>query len=258
MTASSTEILLRTSRQLICILAILSTSHAAWPASPDYRLWDEVLVTYVRNGFVDYDRLQHDPRFGQFTQQLGTLDAGDLSNSNDLKALLINAYNAFAILGILEGESTKSKRSRKHFFSRYKFPLLGKPTTLEDIEHKQLRKMGDPRIHFAIVCASLSCPRLNSRAFLPTKLDDQLDEAAGQFINDPTRNRFSIKRQEAFLSRIFDWFAEDFSGESGSVQLFMAGYIEDPTIADLLAKQEFRLNYDTYHWGLNGYFLETP
>ncbi len=240
------------------MLAILSFSAAVWPAAPNYQLWDEILVTHVRHGFVDYDSLGQDPRFRQFISQLAMLSRAGLSNSNDRKAMLINAYNAFAIQGILEGESTTSKRSRKHFFSRYKFTLLGKSTTLEDIEHEQLRKMGDPRIHFAIVCASLSCPRLSSRAYWPDNLDEQLDEAARQFINDPTRNRFSLERREAFLSRIFDWFAEDFASNTGSVQEYLADYTLEPRIAELLAKQEFTLNYDTYHWGLNGYRRQAP
>jgi hypothetical protein len=118
--------------------------------------------------------------------------------------------------------------------------------------------MGDPRIHFAIVCASLSCPRLASRAFVPERLNQQLDVAAGRFINDATRNRFDSERGEAFVSQIFDWFAEDFTAGAVSVQAYLAGYSRDPQATQLLRDEAFKLRYEIYDWGLNGQFDKPP
>ena len=238
---------------LLCLLAPVSQAVA-----PDYSLWDELLLTHVRNGFVDYNGLRDDSRLQLFLDQLADTDPASVAASNDRKSLLINAYNAYAIRGILDGESTSSQSRRKRFFTRYRFTLMGETTTLQDIEHKQLRPMGDPRIHFAIVCASLSCPRLASRAFVPESVDQQLDAAAGRFINDPTRNRFDSERGEAFVSQIFDWFAEDFTADADSVQAYLADYNQDPQATQLLRDEAFKLRYETYDWGLNGQFDNPP
>ena len=220
--------------------------------APDYSLWDEVLLTHVRRGYVDYARLRGDPRLDSFIAQLASTDAASMTGENDRKALLINAYNAYAIRGVLDGESTSSQSRRKRFFNRYRFELMGEKSTLQAIEHQQLRPMGDPRIHFAIVCASLSCPRLASRAYVPERLDEQLDDAAREFINDPTRNRFELARGQAWISPIFDWFEDDFAATDGSVPRFLSRYVNAPDVAEQLADDRLQLRYDRYDWGLNG------
>ena len=238
---------------LLCLLAPVAQAVA-----PDYSLWDELLLTHVRNGYVDYNGLSDDSRLQLFLDQLASTDPASVAASNERKSLLINAYNAYAIRGILDGQSTSSQSRRTRFFTRYRFTLMGETTTLQDIEHEQLRPMGDPRIHFAIVCASLSCPRLASRAFVPERLDQQLDVAASRFINDPTRNRFDSERGEAFVSQIFDWFAEDFTAGANSVQAYLAGYSRDPQATQLLRDEAFKLRYEIYDWGLNGQFDNPP
>lgn len=217
-----------------------------------------MLLTHVRRGYVDYARLRSDPRLDGFIAQLASTDPASVAGENDRKALLINAYNAYAIRGILDGESTSSQSRRKRFFNRYQFALMGETSTLQDIEHQQLRPMGDPRIHFAIVCASLSCPRLSSRAYVPERLDEQLDEAARNFINDPTRNRFELARGQAWVSPIFDWFEDDFAATDGSVSAFLSRYVDAPDVARQLADEGLLLRYDRYDWGLNGRLGPSP
>ena len=114
-----------------------------------------------------------------------------------------------------------------------------------------LRPLGDPRIHFAIICASKSCPFLRSEAFAAAKLDAQLDAQARQFINDPSRNRFDKASGTAALSEIFKWFEEDFRG-AGSLQKYLAKYADDPEVARMLAADGFRIEWMTYDWSLNG------
>jgi hypothetical protein len=239
---------------LLCCLV----AGRAGAVAPDYSLWDEVLLTHVRRGYVDYSRLRGDPRLGSFLAQLAATDPASVAGEDERKAFLINAYNAYAIRGILDGESTDSRSKRRRFFNRYQFELMGEPSTLQDIEHQQLRPMGDPRIHFAIVCASLSCPRLSSRAYVPERLDTQLDEAARGFINDPTRNRFELDRGQAWVSPIFDWFDEDFAATDGSVPGYLARYVNAPDVARRLADDELQLRYDRYDWGLNGRLGPAP
>ena len=163
----------------------------------------------------------------------------------------INAYNAFAIQGILDGLSPSSFIGRQRYFRLQEWPLAGKRISLYDLEHAVLRPLGDPRMHFAIICASKSCPFLRSEVYTAAKLDAQLDDQARQFVNDPSRNRFDKTTKTAYLSEIFKWFDEDFRG-AGSVQKYIAKYVDDSEIARLLASDGFRVDWITYDWSLNG------
>ncbi|RMF98257.1 MAG: DUF547 domain-containing protein [Gammaproteobacteria bacterium] len=223
-------------------------------ALPDYDLLDDLLINYVDNGFVDYDGLAIDGRLPRLLQQFAETREAELGSDNERKALLINAYNLFALHGVLEGQSPQSFLGRRRFFRGMRLPLLGEARSLDDIEHRELRPMGDPRIHFAIVCASLSCPRLASQAYRPERLDQQLDAAATRFVNDPARNRFDLEQGIAFLSPIFDWFAEDFGGDEASLQAFLARYVRDADVARELRNGRFQIRYEDYDWRLNGIF----
>jgi len=135
---------------------------------------------------------------------------------NERKAFLINAYNAFTVEKILTRwpDIASIWDFGKIFgnpFTDDFFALFGAPMTLDGIEHGALRKPGaydDPRVHFAVNCASIGCPMLREEAYDAARLDAQLDEQAERFLSDRTRNRFRAGRLE--VSKIFDWFKEDF------------------------------------------------
>lgn len=233
------------------LLALVAAPARA--AAPDYALLDQVLVENVRDGYVDYDGIAANPRFARFLGQLGDaeLPAGD---RNAGLALLVNAYNAFAISGILQGYSPATRLGRQRYFKRLRFRLAGADVTLDGLEHGRLRPLGEPRIHFAIVCASLSCPRLASRAYRPETLDAQLDEAARRFVNDVTRNNFDVAQKTAFLSAIFDWFHEDFERAAGSVPKYVERYVEEPATRAALREGRLAVRHLDYDWELNGSF----
>lgn len=240
---------------VVCTAAILflSISEISSASATDLDLYDEILVQNVRNGFVDYDRIAGNARFSKFIEQLAV--AGETPQTDDeWLALYINAYNAFAIQGVLEGHSPRSWWGRRTFFKGEKYILNGEEISLEALEHERIIPMGDPRIHFAIVCASLSCPRLSSSAYRPEMINVQLHEAAKNFINDPTRNRFDLERRIAFLSRIFEWYVDDFEAAGGSTQRYLARFVEDAQVQDTLRRDEFELRYLDYDWNLNGLF----
>jgi hypothetical protein len=238
---------------LLCFLSL--TASAALPNVDDL---NAVLLRNVQNGFVDYDGIRADPAFGRFVTGLATAEAGDLDAPGARLALLINAYNALAIQGILDGYSPASVLGRYTFFKRRQYALLGAKTTLEDLEHGQILPLNEPRIHFAIVCASLSCPRLENQAYAPASLEAQLEAAARAFANDGTRNRYDVSRKLAFLSSIFDWYGADFSGAAGSVQKFLARYVSDPAARELLARDGFEVRFVAYDWDLNGVYRGKP
>jgi hypothetical protein len=238
---------------LLCLLG--SAAVASLPASDDL---DGVLLRNVRNGFVDYDGIRADPAFDRYVTGLGTATSDDLREPNDRLAFLINAYNALAIRGILDGYSPASMFGRYRYFKHRTYQLMGDPTTLEGLERGRILPLGEPRVHFAIVCASMSCPRLASHAYRPAELDDQLESAARAFANDGTRNRYDTQRKLAFVSSIFDWYQADFIAAAGSVQKYLARYVADPAARDLLAKDGFELRYVPYDWDLNGVYRGRP
>lgn len=243
-----------TGRLAMLALACLLTAPVIHAAAPDYDDLDAVLLRNVRDGFVDYDGINADPAFTRFVTDLDGTREADLEDREQRLAFFINAYNALAIRGILDGYSPSSLLGRYRFFRGLQFEVLGGSMTLDELEHEYLAKLGDERVHFAIVCASMSCPRLSNRAYLPATVNAQLDVAARAFVVDGTRNRFDTGRRLAYLSRIFDWYSADFARASGSVQAYLARYAPDPEIARLLAAGEFTVSHLEYDWDLNGIF----
>jgi hypothetical protein len=110
----------------------------------------------------------------------------------------------------------------------------------------------DPRIHFAIVCASRSCPKLRSEAYRAPRVNAQLEEGARAFVNDPARNRFDRASREARLSKIFDWFDADFAARSGSLTAYLGQYVADEGLGRDLATEPYSVEFLTYDWNLNG------
>ncbi len=210
------------------------------------------------SGFVDYDGIRADPAFDRFVTGLANAAPADLAAPDTRLAFLINAYNALAIRGILDGYSPSSRFGRYIYFKRRKYDLLGEKTTLEGLEHGQILPLAEPRVHFAIVCASISCPRLASHAYTPEDLEAQLEAAARSFANDGARNRYDVKRKIAFLSSIFDWYDADFVRAAGSIQKYLARYVSDPAAAELLARDGFELRFLDYDWDLNGVYRGKP
>src|SRR6185369_6176459 len=211
--------------------------------------FDALLRANVKGGVVNYPAFQDNAAFRKYVDDLGK--PAKLDGKADTLAYYINAYNALAIQGILEGLSPSSLLGRARYFKLKEWPLNGQTITLYDLEHKILRPLGEPRIHFAIICASRSCPFLRSEAYSAARIDAQLDDQARQFVNDPFRNRFDKATKTAHLSEIFKWFEEDFQG-AGSVQKYIARYIADPEVARDLAQDGYKLQYIDYDWNLNG------
>lgn len=251
MNAGQTNSRTRRAGWLLAAFAALAAAPARAAAMPDFGLLDEALVQNVRNGYVDYDGIAANPGFALFISQLAEPVTLPEDRAERL-AYYINAYNALAIQGILDGYSPATRFGRYRYFKWREFRLAGKDVTLDQLEHKLIRPMGEARIHFAIVCASLSCPRLSNRAFLPQTLDEQLDRAARGFINDVTRNRFDVAQRTAFVSRIFDWFGADFAAASGSLTAYLARYVADPAVRAALLEGRLEVQYLPYDWELNG------
>ncbi len=229
-------------------------SHAAWT---------RLLGRFVRDGSVDYAGLRAGT--DDLRSYLASLEAVrpaayEAWSRSERLAFWINAYNAYTVRLILEHypvESIKDIGSLfKSPFSKVFIPLRGlrgRDLSLEDIEHGILRKeLREPRIHFAIVCASKGCPALRAEAYRAADLERQLDEAARGFLRDPMKNRIDLASRTLALSPIFKWFREDFEGASGSLPEFVARLVDEPTSRALREGGRFRIEFLDYDWTLNG------
>ena len=161
---------------------------------------------------------------------------------NATLAYWINVYNAFTVKLIIDNYPVKSIKEISNPWGKKFFNLGGKKYSLEQVEHQILRKMNEPRIHFAINCASYSCPNLLNEAYTESKLSKQLADAAKSFINDKTKNTISSSRID--ISEIFNWFGGDFKTK-GSLIDFLNDYSN--TTINSNAKTTFK----DYNWTLN-------
>jgi len=220
-----------------------------------HQLWDQLLKKHVStDGTVNYKGFIKDSvQFSKYLRLLSTHHPNDKYWSiNQQKAYWINAYNAFTIQLAIRYYPIKSIKDIGSTFQvtfvntvwDIKFiNIEGKKYDLNNIEHGILRKkFDDPRIHFAINCASLSCPKLRNEAYNADKLIKQLDEQAVDFINDPAKN--IINENNITISKIFGWFKGDFT-KNGSLIDFLNKYSKTKISA------KARIGYMEYDWRLN-------
>jgi hypothetical protein len=223
------------------------------PGRFSHALFDAVVQAHVHEGEVDYAGISGDGRFQAYIRQLDQVDPEAFSTRDERIAFWINAYNAFAIQGILDGLSPGSLWGRYHYFIARRHRVGGEEINLYDLERSILVKVfHEPRIHFAIVCASRSCPPLRAEAFVADRLEAQLDDQARTFLNDPMRNRFDSRQRVAWLSMIFRWFSEDFINHSGSLIAYVQPYLRDHSLRQDLDPARYRVQFLEYDWSLNG------
>ena len=223
------------------------------PGMPDHSTFDKILRANVRGEKIDYDniRRQHQDQLGGYLEQLAGTDVKALRRREQL-AFYINLYNATVIHGV--AERIKQEYSvADDDFALFKEPLVrlkDGSISLNDLEHKVIRPMfKDPRVHVALVCGARSCPPLIPRAYDARDLDAVLENNMRRFINDPKRNRFDTTGKTLLLSKIFDWYADDFGGTAG-VRKFVLDYAPEGIKAKL-GDGKFKPAHLRYDWSLN-------
>jgi hypothetical protein len=251
-------------------MILLALSVPAFPESESELVsdlhgpFDTILKEYVDEGIVDYAGLKKNE--ADLDRYLKALDLANPSvlDRNGRLAFWINAYNAFTLKLILNHYpgigSIKEISSGKRWKARV-WSVNGEFYSLDDIEHKILRKLDEPRIHFAIVCASYSCPDLRSEAYLPDRLEEQLEDASHRFLADINKGLHFVEEEgviwgtnyNLYLSSIFDWFEEDFEKASVSVVDFVLLYAPDKAKEFIrIHRDELNVRHLDYDWRLNG------
>lgn len=214
----------------------------------DLALFDRMLREYVVDGDVDYAKFKADDAFSGFIEQTGRVNRETLVTRQHKLSFYINAYNALVIRGIIDGYSPARFFGRLQFFLLRKYRIAGERLSLFSIERNRIIPLGDPRSHFAINCASASCPILASESFNAEEIDQQLETAAARFVRSATATSGSTTR----TSRIFKWYKNEFDSASGGVAAFISRYAETPPDRDTTDTPAGEIQYDKYDWSLNG------
>ena len=212
--------------------------------APSHNVWDELLQKYVDNsGNVDYKSFRNGAaKLNAYLDALAKNSPTTAWSKNEKLAYYINLYNAATVKLILDNYPTNSIKDIKKPWGKDIVKVGNDLVSLGYIEHKVLRKMDEPRIHFAINCASYSCPKLINEAFTASAMERQLEAATKGFINDPTRNQFNAN--EAKLSEIFKWYKGDFT-DNGTLLEYINGYLSTPLAVAT------KIKYLPYNWSLN-------
>lgn len=213
--------------------------------------WDTLLKEFVnQEHLVAYARFKREGlgRLEDYTASLARIGRQPLS-PNEKKALLINAYNAFTVQWILRNYPVHSIWDTRAPFTATRFTLGGKRISLNEIE-AQLRQMGDPRIHAALVCAARSCPPLRREAYVANHLDEQLDHNVREWLADRSLNEFFPKQGKAEISPIFKWYRKDFDSYPGGLEGFLRKYAP-PEAEQALVNRKLEIHFRSYNWGLN-------
>jgi hypothetical protein len=217
--------------------------------------WDRLLAGGTRAGLVDYSRLRS--HRGDLDAYLGRVAAAavDRLAPGHLKALLINAYNAGTVKAILDHPGVETIRKIPGVWTVTTHVVGGFEVTLDDIEHRILRPFfKDPRVHFALNCASRSCAPLPPWAYDGDRIEAQLEERTRAFLADPRHLRLEGGR--LLVSRYFDWYGEDFTGAgwlgaAGSIRDYVARHAPPDVARFLESRPDAPLGFLDYDWALN-------
>lgn len=210
----------------------------------NHALFNELLQKHVNpKGNVNYKGVITDKKqLSNYLLLLSKTAPDDSWTKEEKLAYWMNAYNAFTIKLIIDHYPIKSIKDIKSPWD-YRFIKIDKKWyTLNDIEHRILRKMNEPKIHFGINCASYSCPPLLNKAFTSATVSNDLEFLAQQFINDKRRNTISENYIE--VSKIFQWFSKDFKTE-GTLIDYLNNY------SNIQIMNTAKTSYKKYDWRLN-------
>lgn len=210
-----------------------------------HKEFDELLQKHVSiSGAVSYEGFKKDVGIlDSYLTALSKSVPDKTTNHNEKLAYWMNAYNAFTIKLVVNKYPVSSIKDISSKPWDIKFILLGESTySLNDIEHTILRKMGDPRIHVGINCASVSCPELSNRAFTAVNVNSELDKLVKAFLLDRSKNK--INENEVGLSKIFSWFKDDFTTK-GTLVDWINKY------SDVKVKSTAKISFLKYNWNLN-------
>ena len=258
---------MRLRKETINLLAIIFIGSLWYTSSTQafdhtHGLWTQVLQKYVKNGRFDYKGLKSDEStFAKYQKQLTSVTLAELSEwSREQKlAYWINAYNAYTIRSIIDHYPVKSIKKIPGVWKKLKFHAGGEKITLDDIEHKKLRaELKEPRIHFAINCASIGCPVISDEAYRANDLEAQLEKSVNAMLTNTSQFRLDRKKKRIHLSKVLDWFRDDFTaykrvnnyGKNSGIISFLLRYLPESD-QSFIKSNKLTIKWLDYDWSLN-------
>lgn len=259
-------------RLFLALLLLLSSSQALSnplekPFDHSHAAFSKVLATHVQNGRVDYAAIKARP--AELNAYLGTLAAVsatqyDAMTSPQKLALSLNAYNAFVLQQVALAWPIKQVLDIPGLFKTRTFQVMGRSLTLDQLENDHIRpQFNEPRIHFALNCAAVSCPPLQSTAFTAASVETQLESLAKSFARSPLALKVDVAANTVALSQIFDWFGTDFirryaTGgarvpytQAQTAVLEFLATMNDDANTKLFLKGTPKIQYTPYDWTVN-------
>jgi hypothetical protein len=229
----------------------------------DHAAWDEILQRHAEEGGHKFDYVglkKEEDKLNRYLQKIADVDLSSLSK-NELTALFANAYNAYTVKSILEHVSPDgtygigSIRDIANVFDRESHPIGGFTLSLNNMEHNILRPLfRDPRLHFAVNCASASCPPIPVRALRGTSVEEQLEESTRSVLSSPDYVR--VEDGELRVSKILEWYGSDFvtegyRGAEKDLPSFIRKYASDEVRQWIDSQPSPTLEFMSYDWSLN-------
>lgn len=246
-------------RYVLLLLAALAVTAPAAGAEPDYRLWQELLSKhYDPARGMNYKGLKADKAsLDRLRQQMAAVDVASLSRPEQL-AYWINLYNVNVVGVVVDNYPVESIRDistdpivRLNVFKKPYVKVRGGTLSLDDVEHKKIREpFKDPRIHFAINCAAASCPPIRPEPYVGARIDRQLDDQTRKFLKG-VRLEEDGSELVLHVTRIMDWFRDDFEQWGGGSVPFLKQYLSQDKVKRIGAAKEVELEFEDYSWKLN-------
>lgn len=231
-------------KNLTITLVVLITFIQSVAAADFFSSADQFFSKYVKNGKVNYSGIKSNGSdLKDLIDQIATFNL-KAADANTKKAFMINAYNILAIKGIVDKYPVKGPMNINKFFDNKAYTVSGEKMSLNTLEKVKLYPMTkDPRLHFVLVCAAVSCPNLASFAFMPNKLESQLESQTKAALNDPQFIRKNKNKLQ--ISEIFSWYGSDFTKSGKTVLEYINGYLNEKVPANT------KTSFYTYNWSLN-------
>jgi len=207
---------------------------------------DTFFAAYVEDGKVAYREVQSNP--AQLNKLLDIIANADIEQASHKqhKAFLINTYNLLTIHSIIENGIPASPLDVEGFFNEQTHTVAGREVTLDQVEKEMLLpNFDDARLHFVLVCAATGCPPLKSFAYVPEKLDEQIQQSTVATLNSSYFTRLKNEENKVLVSELFSWYKQDFLAEAGTILDYVNTFREEKI------PESYKVDYYTYDWSLN-------
>ncbi len=229
------------------LILFLTVSSFVFSQSKTEQFFDEadaLFGKYVTNCKIDYAAIKKNPETLNDLLAKAKDIKVDKSNAKTYQAFWINAYNIATIKGVINNYPLKKVIDVDGFFNKIKYDIAGKSITLNDIENVMLRaEFHEPRFHFVLVCAALSCPPIINKAYRPETLENQLQQQTVKALNNP--EFVILKEKEVLFSKIMEWYDEDFTKNGQTLIQFTNKYRK------VKISEDCKEGFYEYDWRLN-------